>query len=303
MKPIRVIFIIIALLTTYLLEAQVSISSDGSEPGPSAMLDVKSTSKGVLIPRMTTAQRDAITNPEASLLIFNITTQCYEGYSTQDKQWYSFGCIGSYPPGTRHCGGTPTAIVDVTNPSTGKIWMDRNLGASRVATSSTDTYSYGDLYQWGRFADGHQCTNPKTTTYLSSTDNPGHDNFIIASNSPYDWRNPQNNSLWQGVNGINNPCPKGYRLPTKGEWEAELNSWGANKNATGAFNSPLKLPVAGFRKYSDGSLNQAGISGNYWSSTISSNNYYSQVLFFTNAMALMTAHGRANGCSVRCIKD
>ncbi len=50
MKPIRVIFIIIALLTTYLLEAQVSISSDGSEPGPSAMLDVKSTSKGVLIP-------------------------------------------------------------------------------------------------------------------------------------------------------------------------------------------------------------------------------------------------------------
>ena len=300
MKPIRVIFIIIALLTTYLLEAQVSISSDGSEPGPSAMLDVKSTSKGVLIPRMTTAQRDAITNPEASLLIFNITTQCYEGYSTQDKQWYSFGCIGSYPPGTRHCGGTPTAIVDVTNPSTGKIWMDRNLGASRVATDSTDALAYGDLYQWGRFADGHQCTNPKTTTYLSSTDNPGHDNFIIASNSPYDWRNPQNNSLWQGVNGINNPCPKGYRLPTEAEWQEELESWGST-NATGAYASTLKLPKAGYRDYNLGNYDGSGQVGNYWSSTVQSTNSY--YLYFIDTKADLNHNYRAQGYSVRCIKD
>ena len=59
----------------------------------------------------------------------------------------------SYPSGTVHCTGTPTAIVDVTNPTTGKTWMDRNLGASQVATSSTDANSYGDLYQWGRAAD------------------------------------------------------------------------------------------------------------------------------------------------------
>jgi hypothetical protein len=85
MKTFRTFFIITALLTTYLLEAQVSVSSDGSEPDSSAMLDVKSTSKGVLIPRMTTAQRDAITNPAESLIIFNTTTQCYEGYSTYDE--------------------------------------------------------------------------------------------------------------------------------------------------------------------------------------------------------------------------
>jgi len=40
--------------------------------------------------------------------------------------------------------------------ATGKIWMDRNLGASQVATSSTDAAAYGDLYQWGRAADGHE---------------------------------------------------------------------------------------------------------------------------------------------------
>ena len=301
MKPIRVIFIIIALLTTYLLEAQVSISSDGSEPDSSAMLDVKSTSKGVLIPRMTTAQRDAITNPEASLLIFNITTQCYEGYSTQDKQWYSFGCIGSYPPGTRHCGGTPTAIVDVTNPSTGKIWMDRNLGASRVATSSTDTYSYGDLYQWGRFADGHQCRDSDQTSELSSTDNPGHGDFI-ATNSfgIHDWRTPKNDNLWQGVNGINNPCPKGYRLPTEAEWQDELESWGST-NATGAFNSPLKLPKAGYRDYNLGNFGGSDQVGNYWSSTVQSTNSY--YLYFNDNNANLNQGYRAQGYSVRCIKD
>ncbi len=112
------------------------------------------------------------------------------------------------------CASGPTVIVDVTNPATGRIWMDRNLGATQVATSSTDTNSYGDLYQWGRRSDGHQCRTSPTTSTLSSIDQPAHGSFIVAPNSPYDWRSPQNNNLWQGVNGINNPCPSGYRFPT-----------------------------------------------------------------------------------------
>jgi hypothetical protein len=34
-----------------------------------------------------------------------------------------------------------------------QVWVDRNLGASQVATSSTDPVSYGNSYQWGRLAD------------------------------------------------------------------------------------------------------------------------------------------------------
>jgi hypothetical protein len=124
--------------------------------------------------------------------------------------------------------------------------MDRNLGASRAATSSTDAEAYGDLYQWGRAADGHQKRTSGTTSTLSNSDTPGHGNFILAPNSPYDWRSPQNNNLWQGVNGTNNPCPAGYRLPTEAELNAERLSWSSN-NAAGAFASPLKLPVAGYR--------------------------------------------------------
>ncbi len=39
---------------------------------------------------------------------------------------------------------------------TAPLWMDRNLVASQVATASDDTLAFGDVYQWGRAADGHQ---------------------------------------------------------------------------------------------------------------------------------------------------
>jgi uncharacterized protein (TIGR02145 family) len=204
-----------------------------------------------------------------------------------------------YPPGSVFCNG-PTAIVDVTNPSTGKIWMDRNLGAAQTATSSTDANAYGDLYQWGRGSDGHQCRNSATTITLSSTDQPGNSSFILTSATPYDWRNPQNVNLWQGVNGVNNPCPSGYRLPTETEINAERLSWSSN-NSAGAFASPLKLPMAGGRYDGNGSLDDVGIYGFYWSSTVSG--AFSRSISFYTSDAYMYDSNRANGFSVRCIKD
>lgn len=101
-------------------------------------------------------------------------------------------------------GGVPTWKTEVgdnfvINFTTGKVWMDRNLGASQVATSSTDIASYGDLYQWGRGTDGHQIRTSGTTATLSSSDNPGHGDFITNGSSPNDWRSPQNDNLWQVV--------------------------------------------------------------------------------------------------------
>jgi uncharacterized protein (TIGR02145 family) len=182
--------------------------------------------------------------------------------------------------------------------------MDRNLGATQVATSSTDAAAYGDLYQWGRGADGHQIRTSATTTTLSSTDQPGNGNFIIAPNSPEDWRSPQNTNLWQGVNGVNNPCPSGYRLPTDTEWGEEVVTWN-NNNASGALASPLKLTRAGYREYFTGELDDglinSNIGGYYWSSTVNGSN--ARTLYFDVNGSSLINDRRAYGNSVRCIKN
>ena len=251
-----------------------------------AEVEIASTTQGFLPPHMTTTQRDAIASPATGLTMYNTTVNCLQSWN---GMLWDDGC------------GSTASVPTVTNSSTGKIWMDRNLGASQVATSSTDANSYGDLYQWGRGNDGHQYRNSATTAALSSSDQPGHANFILTTSLPYDWRSPQNTNLWQGVNGVNNPCPSLYRLPTEAELNVERLSWSPNNNSAGAFASPLKLPMAGGRNYSNGSLFDVGSYGYYWSSTVSSTN--SRSLDFNSSSAVMYTSNRAYGVSVRCLKD
>jgi uncharacterized protein (TIGR02145 family) len=185
--------------------------------------------------------------------------------------------------------------------STGKIWMDRNLGASQVATSSTDADSYGDLHQWGRGKDGHQIRSSATSSTRSNSDQPGNAKFIVAPNAPFDWRVGQNDNLWQGVNGTNNPCPVGFRVPTSAELSAESAAF-SPQDDQGAFNSVLKLPMTGLRNGSNSSFYVVGSSGFYWSSSTVRGTDAS-ALSFDSRGALMSPYSRATGFSVRCLKD
>jgi len=189
----------------------------------------------------------------------------------------------------------------VKNTTTSECWLDRNLGASRVATAFNDSLAYGDLFQWGRLDDGHQIRTSGTTTTLSSSDNPGHSNFILAPNSPYDWRSPRNDNLWQGVSGINNPCPLGWRLPTSAEWDTERASW-SQQNFDGAFGSPLKLTAADWRYSTNGNLDgRAGSIGRYWSKTVNGTNAIFQQI--GEGLMQQLSYTRAYGMSVRCVQD
>ncbi len=76
----------------------VGINNTGAAPDPSAVLDIESNTKGMLIPRMTTTQRDAIGAPVNSLLIYNTTTNCFESYSTANTLWVSLFCPGCQLP-------------------------------------------------------------------------------------------------------------------------------------------------------------------------------------------------------------
>jgi uncharacterized protein (TIGR02145 family) len=192
---------------------------------------------------------------------------------------------------------TKTIVVEVKS-NTGRIWMDRNLGASQVATNSKDEKAYGDLYQWGRGADGHQLRNSLISRTESVSNNPGNGNFILAVTG--DWRNPPNDNLWQGVKGTNNPCPIGFRIPTEEEWNQERLTWLGGYNSEAAFASPLKLTMGGVRTSELPS--NIGLNGLYWSSTTSSG-INAKLIGFTNLNAGFAAYPRSLGSSIRCIKN
>lgn len=287
---------IITFLTSVLLAAttyaQVGIGTQ--TPNSSAVLDITSTTKGFLPPRLTLVQLSTLaqTSPAEGLLVY--CTDC------NNKGIYVYDGATFKHSSSAATAVTTTTVVAVLGAG-GATWMDRNLGASRVATSQTDSYSYGDLYQWGRFTDGHQSRTSSTVNTNSDIDNPPHGDWITEPHNPYDWRTPQNDNLWQGVNGINNPCPIGYRLPTETEWITEFQAW-SSQDATGGFNSPLKLSLGGERSSNDGDLINVGNTGYYWTSTVNNGSWANRLN--VSFVANINKYGaRGGGASVRCIKN
>ena len=108
-----------------------------------------------------------------------------------------------------------------------------------------------------------------------------------------------NDNLWQGINGVNNPCPSGFRLPTEAEWTIEIASWTA-KNEIGAYASSLKLPRAGTRS-NTGTVSLAGSNGYYWTSTVDGTR--SRAVVISPTQAVTGTRVRAYGNSVRCIRN
>jgi uncharacterized protein (TIGR02145 family) len=299
----------IALSTTY---AQVGIGTN--TPNASSILELQSSEKGLLPPRMATRPSNA---PEG-LTIYNTSIKCLEIFDGTAWQNLCDGSEVGATIATGPCQGQPAfftfegLLYKPVESIIGKCWLDRNLGASQVATSSTDAQAYGDLYQWGRATDGHEKRN--SLNYNAIISNDGVANFIASGNAwdgQFILRNSGNNNwvdpsingvndLWQGVNGVNNPCPSGYRLPTFPEWDSERLSWSPSNNV-GAFASTLKLTLPGGRNRSTGSLFLVDMNAAYWSSTISGTS--SLALGISSSSSYQVLDFRATGFSVRCLKD
>ena len=252
------------------INAQQGIGTNN--PDPSSILEIASTTKGLLIPRMTSVELEDIDVPVQGLMVYCTTCspKAIYTYDTSSGNWVTSVTNSS------------VSIRQIN--SSGTIWMARDLGASRSISSTTDIASYGDLYQWGRGTDGHEKWD---STIISKTDpsSPVQNNFVFVGDNNTGWRYEEDENLWNSTGELsdNNPCPVGYRLPTP----SELYDHAANIN----------LHHAGQRNF-NGSVEGQGSYGTYWTST--SGTY---IKIEGNTITSGTTTSTAFGRCVRCIKN
>lgn len=188
-------------------------------------------------------------------------------------------------------------------------FLDRNLGASSTNVEVSD--SWGDLYQWGRETDGHEKRYSDTTLLYSKTQDANHNLFIVDQKKSNDWLLSSENDLWQGLEGKNNPCPCGYRLPTQKEWRAVLNlGYEVKATPSGYYylsvaNGQLILPCAGLRSAYTGHFQHIGTRGYYWASDAISKGTSGCIDFNKEELTTnISIFGfRGFGRSVRCLRS
>lgn len=148
----RILFVFFcAFLATTGLLAQVSINSDGTAPHASAMLEVKSTSQGLLVPRMTTSQRDGITNAQEGLLIYNTDVQKFQGYAAEplpvQQNWSTSTGSGQNLGQSFQLSASGVVMAIevevVSNPTTGTLYLYNGLGCSSQILSQSVTLVTG----------------------------------------------------------------------------------------------------------------------------------------------------------------
>ena len=119
-----------AFFACYLISAQqgVGINTDGSAPHPSAMLEIKSTNKGLLIPRMTSGERDAINSPALGLLVYETTSNSIWAFN--GTSWTQLGTGGS--------GGNSPWVVsgnNIYNSNSGNVGIGVNAPTAKLHLS------------------------------------------------------------------------------------------------------------------------------------------------------------------------
>jgi trimeric autotransporter adhesin len=120
------------------VHAQVAISNDGSLPDNSAMLDVKSTDKGILIPRMTMAQRNAIASPATGLMIYQTDNSpgfYYNSGTSGSPAWLIAG-TGSGWGLTGNSGTNPAANFIGTSDNQDVIFKRNNIIAGYIGPNN-----------------------------------------------------------------------------------------------------------------------------------------------------------------------
>ena len=215
----------------------------------------------------------------------------------------------------------------------GVVWAPVNCGYRKPGDDAG--FPYGKLYQWGRrygqgYSDDYSADAllPNVQNERVSADvgqSASNANvFYVCGSSPYDWVTPQNNYLWNTstddapVRTANDPCPSGWRIPSykemkslirnKSEWtsdsEGRKGYWFCGSSAYSESAPRIFLAAAGYIGCGEGAGYSRGEYGYYWSSRPRKYEFeLSSNLYFSEYTVTQGSGSRANGNSVRCVKD
>jgi uncharacterized protein (TIGR02145 family) len=218
--------------------------------------------------------------------------------------------------------------ANVASASNYREFMCYNLGADEVNTSianssvSISRSVYGGYWQWGYLG-------PDLNQGRHNTPNFAHNRFTHTTAGTAPLQDPTNSAAiagwntttpgaagrWSDTNKtINDPCPGGYRIPTKAEWDGVIANnttntiWGtASFNGTADVDAAIRvgdmvLPAVGHRVNTNGSLTGIDSIGYYWSSTqdTATNSF---VYLFNQSVTATSTFNKLNAASIRCIAE
>ncbi len=282
------LFLSFLLITTLVTHAQVGIGVSIANVKPSAQLEVLSTNKGFLPPRMTATQRDSINNPATGLVLFNTTTNSLEYKSSTG--WVSLTTATLSTSAVF----LPTIVIGTQQ------WMRENLDVL--------TYRSGDTIP--------QVTDPFEFTGLTTGA------WCYYNNDPANGAIYGKLYNWYAVNDPRGLAPQGWHILTDEEWTTlstklgGLDVAGGKMKTTGttlwttpnteATNSSGFAGLPGGYRYNDGPFDFVGIFGNWWSATeteYDTTNAWFRRLYYDPGLLTRSGNVKTFGYSVRCLRD
>ncbi|TMI74778.1 MAG: hypothetical protein E6H09_02735 [Bacteroidetes bacterium] len=234
------------LISTSSFSQNISISSTAASPDPSAMLDIQSTSKGLLVPRMSQAQRIGINNPATGLLVYQVDTDSgfyYNGGSKALPKWISLqNQSGGWS--TRGNAGTDTTINFIgTTDVVPLVFKQNNVRAGLLDSIRAET-ALGYRAMGSTTSGSHNSAFGYKSLELNTT---GFNNVAIGSNSMRFNTTGNDNtaagflSLRANTTGIDNVAFGSNALlsNTTGSYNHASGYGALNQNTTGAFNTAV----------------------------------------------------------------
>lgn len=180
MKSIKkIIFLAILFLLFNKSFAQMGINSTGIAPASNAMLDINSTSKGLLIPRMTTTQRNALTATATDgLTVYDTDSKSFWYYNGGTAAWTVLATGGPWLSSGSNIYNNNTGNVGIgsSNP-TGKLYIE-SAGSTETSNSTLNSHLKQRLtnnanYLWNRFEnpDGSKSFSNRYDFFSSTSTN------------------------------------------------------------------------------------------------------------------------------------